>query len=104
MRSPATEAFRDILRLLVDAARLTDLRLLLDDGAVPGRQPDDAAEEALVDLAQNVSGECRELVRRVWVVEIAQDVFQDTVIDLERGGQAVWLAGAAGFVVKVKEP
>ena len=59
----------DVGRRVVDAAGLLDLGLVLDHGAVAGREADHLAEELLVDLAEDVGGQHAELVGAVGVVQ-----------------------------------
>ena len=77
-----------------DAAGFFDFGLFFHHGVVPGGQADDFAQELLVDLAEDVGGQHRELVRAVGVVEVAEDVFEQLVVDVQAGGQAVGRVGA----------
>ena len=54
----------DVGRRVVDAAGLADFGLFLDLGLVAGRQPDDLAQEPLIDRAQDFDGQDAEVVGR----------------------------------------
>ena len=97
------DVVNDVGGRVVDAAGLLDLRLVLDLGAVPLRQPDDLAEELLVDLPEDVGGKHRELVRRVGVVEVADDVLEDLVVDGEGGRQGVRALREVLLALEVKQ-
>ena len=97
------DVVHDVGRRVVDAARLADLRLLFDSGLVTPRQPDHLSEKLFVDLAQDVGRKNRELVGAVWVVEVAEDIFQDLVVDLKRESQLVdCTIGPIFFVLEVE--
>ena len=73
----------DVGGRVVDAAGFADLGLFLDLGLVAGREPDDLAEELLVDLAEDFGRQDGELVGAFGVVEPADDVLEDLVVDLQ---------------------
>ena len=60
-----------------------------------GREPDDLAEELLVDLAQDVGRQHGELVGAVRVVEALEDALEGLVVDGQLGGQLGGRLGAS---------
>jgi len=71
-------------------ASFPDFGLVFDLGLVPCSQSYHLAEELLIDLAEDVGRQDRELVRAVRVVETADYLFERLVVDVEVKGEQVW--------------
>jgi len=93
----------DVAGRVEDPAGLAHLRLLLHDSPVPGRQADDLAQELLVDLAQDVGWQHRELVGAVGVIQVLEDVAQDFVVDFQPRSHRVRRITAAPLWVCLEE-
>ncbi len=70
----------NIRRRVINAARLLDLRLILDDCPVSFGQADNLAQKLLIHLAENVGRQHGKFIRAVRIVEALDDVFQRFVI------------------------
>ena len=66
-------------------------------------EPDDLAEELLIDLAEDVGGHDGELVGAVGVVQAAQDGLQHLVVNGQVEGHLV-SAGASPLRLEMEEP
>jgi hypothetical protein len=56
---------------------------------VPRRQADDLAQELLVDLPQDVGREDGEDVRAFGVIQAADDLLEQLIVDRQPGGEAI---------------
>lgn len=93
----------DVGRGVIDAAGLSDFRLLLHLGLVALGQLDHLAEKLLVDVAEDLRPQDRELVGALRVIEALEDIFQDLVIDLQVKGQLVGGRGRVFLPTEVEE-
>ena len=93
----------DVGRRVVDTAGLLDLGLVLDHGAVPGRETDYLAEELLVDLTEDIGRQDAELIGALRVVEAPEDVLERLVVDGEAEREAIGCVGTAPLVLEVEE-
>ena len=97
------DVVHDVGGRVIDAAGFLDLRLVLHHGAVALGEADDLAEKLLIDLAEDVGGDDGEYVRAVGVVEAAQDVAQELVVEVQREGQFVGRFVAALLRLEVEQ-
>ena len=88
---------------VVDAAGLLDLGFIFNDRPMPGRKPDDLAQELLVDLAQNLRPEAEKLIRAFRVVKLADDRLEGLVVERQAGGQFVGGLRPAFLRIKVEQ-
>ena len=61
----------DVGGSVINAAGLLDFRLVVHHGAVAFREPDDLAQELLIDLAENVGGKDGKLIRAFGIIQTA---------------------------------
>jgi hypothetical protein len=66
-------------------------------------QADDFAKELLVDLAEDVGRDDGKRVRAVRIVEVAQDVAEELVVEIERQRQLVGILATVLFPIEVEE-
>ena len=94
----------DIARRVIDAAGFAHFGFFFDrddwSSIAIAAHFDDLAEEALVDLAEDVGADDRELVAAFGRIEIVDDAAQDAVDDVDFQGQSIGLR--AGFVGRVE--
>ena len=70
---------------------------------MPGGEPDDLAEELLVDLAEDFRGKDGKLVGALGIVEPAQNILEHLVVNLQTRREVVGRFGSILFGVEVKE-
>ncbi len=93
----------DVGGCVIDTAGLFDFGLFLDAGVMAGREGDDLAEELLIDLAEDFSGQDGKFVGAFGIVERFEDGFEDFVVDGQRGSQFVGTFGTIFFVAEVEQ-
>ena len=98
------DVIHDISRRVIDAAGLLDLGLVLDDGVMPGRQPDDLAQELLVNLAEDVGRNDREFVGALGIIKPFEELTQEFVVHVEAEGQLVGRLVAVLLGLEIKKP
>ena len=69
---------------VIDAAGFFDFGLGFNFGAVAGGEGDDLAEELFVNVAEDVGGQDGKFVRTVGVIEAAENIAQDFIVDVKR--------------------
>ena len=62
------DVVHDMRRRVVDPARFLDFRFFLDHCSMPLGEADHFPQKLLVDLAENIGRENRELVRAVGII------------------------------------
>ena len=94
----------DVGRRVIDSAGLSHLRLFFDLGLMALGQPDDLAQEPLINRAQDLDGQHAEVIGRPeFEIEALQDRFDHLVVDGEIRRDPVGRVGDAGFLLKMKQ-
>ena len=71
---------------------------------MPPRQPDDLAQELLVDLSEDVRGKNGEFVGAFGIVKPLDDLFEHPVVNGEARRQLIRWRGPPFLLVEVKKP
>lgn len=74
------DIIHDVRRRVIHTAGLSDLRLVLHLGLVPGGEADDLAQELLVDLTEDVGADHGEGIRAIGIVQALEDLHQHLVV------------------------
>jgi hypothetical protein len=94
----------DVSGRVIDSARFLDLGLVLDDAVVSGCEPDDLAQELLVNMAEDIGRDDRKLIGTFRIIKPLEEIVEQVVVYAETERNLVGRLVAPLFSFEIKKP